>query len=325
MEHNHKESIWSRLNIKNLFKIKEFGILAGLLLLCIIISIFSPYFLKTSNIFNVLQQFSIYAILAIGQTLIIIVGGIDLSIGTVMGLMGIFAASLAVAGVPLPLVFIIVLIAGGGIGLINAFLITKIGVNPFITTLGMSYLARGLSLLITKGYAIPFNNDLAKIGGGHVGVVPVPVIIMFLVAIIGAVFSQKTLIGRNIYAVGSNQRAATLSGIRSDRVRMTAYIIGGVLAGLSGIILTGMLKSADPAAGQGYEMQAIAAAIIGGTALTGGEGTILGVLIGAAIMGVLKNSFVLLNLSTDWQILSLGIVLILAVVFDAYKSKKRQK
>jgi ribose transport system permease protein len=304
---------------------KEFGILAALLLLCIIISIFSPYFLKTSNLFNVLQQFSIYAILAIGETLIIIAGGIDLSIGTVMGLMGILAASLAVAGVPLPLVFIVVLIAGGLVGSINAFLITKIGVNPFITTLGMSYLARGLSLLITKGYAIPFSNDLAKIGGGHVGIVPIPVIIMFLVAILGVVFSQKTLIGRNIYAVGSNQRAATLSGIRSDRVRMTAYIIGGVLAGLSGIILTGMLKSADPAAGQGYEMQAIAASIIGGTALTGGEGTILGVLIGAAIMGVLKNSFVLLNLSTDWQILSLGIVLILAVVFDAYKSKKRQK
>jgi ribose transport system permease protein len=147
---------------------------------------------------------------------------------------------------------------------------------------------------------------------------------MFLVAILGVVFSQKTLIGRNIYAVGSNQRAATLSGIRSDRVRMTAYIIAGVLAGLSGIILTGMLKSAQPTAGQGYEMQAIAASIIGGTALTGGEGTILGVVIGAAIMGVLKNSFVLLNLSTDWQVLSIGIVIILAVVFDAYKFKKRQ-
>ncbi len=314
------------LNIRRLFKFKEFGILMALVVLCIAMMIASPYFLTTGNIFNVLRQFSIYAILAVGQAMIIIIGGLDLSVGTVMGLMGVLCALFSTTlGLSPFLVFFMIMICGSVFGAVNGLLITKIGVNPFITTLGMQYIARAISLLITGGIPIWLETGLADIGGGYLGPIPIPVLIMAGIALIGIVFTTKTVAGRNLYAVGSNAQAANLSGIRTDRVKIMAYMIMGILAGLSGIILTGTLKTAEPTAGLGYEMQAIAAVIIGGTSLSGGEGSILGVVIGAALMGVLRNSFVLLHLSSYWQVLSVGVVIILAVSMDSLKSKKRNR
>ncbi len=315
-------SLSDEKNKKEFHLFKEFSILMALVVLCVTLMIASPYFLKMTNIFNVLRQFSIYAILAVGQAMVIIIGCLDLSIGTVMGLMGVICALLSAAGVPPVLVFFIVLIAGGLVGSINGLLVTKLGVNAFIVTLGMQYIARACSLLLTGGMPIWLESDLAILGGGYIGVVPIPVIIMVLVAVFGIVFTKKTLLGRNIYAVGSNERASKLSGVRTDRVKIMTFIILGVLAGLSGMILTGTLKTAEPTAGTGYELEAIAAVVIGGTSLSGGEGTILGVLIGAALMGVLKNGFVLLSISAYWQVFAIGFVLIAAVAIDGLKNKK---
>ncbi len=322
---NYREKEIKRgFNIRRIISFREFGILGALVILCVGMLIASPYFLTTNNIFNVLRQFSIYAILAVGQAMVIIIGGLDLSIGTAMGLMGVLTALFSTTfGLPAYLVFPLILIFGGIFGSINGLLITKIGVNAFITTLGMQYIARAVSLLITGGIPIWLETSLANIGGGYVGPVPVPVIIMLIVAVLGIVFTTKTVPGRKIYAVGSNPKAAKLSGIRADRVKIMAFTIMGVLAGLSGIILTGTLKTAEPTAGLGYEMQAIAAVIIGGTSLSGGEGSILGVVIGAALMGVLRNGFALLSLSSYWQILSVGLVIILAVSIDSLKQKKK--
>lgn len=294
----------------------------ALIILCSLLAILSPFFLKTNNIFNVLRQFSIYAILAVGQSLVIIIGCLDLSIGTVMGLMGVLCAVFSAMGIPPVIVFFMVLVAGAIMGMINGLLVTKVGVNAFIVTLGMQYIARSFSLLLTGGLPVSLNSSLANLGGGYVGPVPVAVIIMIFVAALGIVFTKATLHGRNIYAVGSNEKAAKLSGIRTDSIKIMAFVIMGVLAGLSGIILTGTLKTAEPTAGMGYELEAIAAVIIGGTSLTGGEGTVLGVVIGAALMGVLKNGFVLLSVSAYWQIFAIGFVIIAAVSIDSIKNKR---
>jgi ribose transport system permease protein len=309
--------------LKRFTHVKEFGVLVALLVLCAIIAIASPYFLKPNNLFNVLRQISIIGILAVGQSMIIVIGCLDLSAGTVMGLMGVLAAMFTALGIPFIIVFILVILCGAGIGAFNGLLVTKFGVNAFIVTLGMQYIARSISLLLTNGIPVRMTSVLAELGSGYVGPVPVSVIIMLVVVALGVVFTKKTLPGRNIYAVGSNEKAARLSGIRSANVKMMAFIIMGCLAGLSGIILTGTLKTAEPTAGLGYELESIAAVIIGGTSLAGGEGSILGAIIGAALMGVLKNGFVLLGVSAYWQMFALGAVIIAAVLIDSLKMKRQ--
>jgi len=302
---------------------KEFSVFIALTALCVAISIMSPYFLRMNNLFNVLRQFSIIGILAVGQALIIITGGIDLSVGSIVGLMGVITALYSNAGLHPALVFIASLATGTMVGGINGLLITGLGINPFIVTLGMMSIARGAALLITGG--LPFSNETAItwLGGGYVGPVPVPVIVMFLVAITGQIFASRTLPGRNVYAVGDNERAARLSGIRVERVKAMVFMIMGALCALSGIILSGTLNSAEPTAGSGYELDVIAAVVIGGASLSGGEGSIVGVIIGAALMGVLRNGFVLLGISAYWQIVSIGLVIIAAVALDGIKSKRK--
>jgi ribose transport system permease protein len=304
----------------------ELGILAALAVLCTFLSLYSPYFLSVTNIMNVLRQFAIYAILATGESMIIISGGLDLSVGTLMGLMGVVCAYMTTnLGMPAIVVFPLVLALGGLFGAFNGLLVTKVGMNPFITTLGTQNICRGLALLITGGTPIWFESSLVFIGGGYIGPVPVSAIIMLVVAAAFVIITKQTVAGRNLYAVGSNEKSARLSGIRVDRVKMMAYAIMGVLAALCGMILAGQLKSADPQGGAGNEMHAITAAIIGGTALSGGKGSILGVIIGASLMGVLRNGLVLLSLPSYWQIISVGAVILLAVAYDSLKSKRDAK
>lgn len=309
--------------LTRIIKTKEVPILIALLILCFIVSLLSPYFLKVNNLFNVLRQISVIGILAVGQALIIITGGIDLSVGTVLGLTGVIAAILANTGMHPVLVFIIALIIGSLISSVNGVFVTKLRINPFIVTLGMMSITRGASLLITGGMPISIDtNKITLLGSGYLGVVPIPVIIMFAVAIIGQIFATKTLPGRNIFAVGNNERAAKLSGIRVDRVKIMTFMIMGSLCALSGLILSGTLKTAEPSAGSDYGMDVIASVVIGGASLAGGEGSIIGVIIGAAIMGVLRNSFVLLGVSAYWQVVAIGIVTIAAVALDSLKSKR---
>ncbi|GHU61322.1 monosaccharide-transporting ATPase [Clostridia bacterium] len=307
--------------LKRFFSMREFGVLIALIILCVLLAIASPYFLKVTNLFNVLRQLSLITILAVGQCLIIILGRLDLSIGTVMCLMGVIAAQLSLLGMPAIVILVVVLLCGMGMGAVNGVLVTKFGVNAFIVTLGTQYIARSLALLITGGMPTKFSNGLNMLGSGYVGPVPISVIVMAGVIAVGAVITKKTLIGRNIFIVGSNEKAAKLSGIRSSRLVFFSFVFMGFLCGIAGIILAGTLKSADPTSGLGYELEAIAAVIIGGTSLTGGRGTILGVVIGAALMGVLKNGFVLLGITAYWQTFVLGAVIIAAVLIDSLKNR----
>ncbi len=290
--------------------------------MCTIISFLTPYFLTVGNIFNVLRQISVIAILAVGQALIIITGGIDLSVGNVLGLCGVILGVLAGFGLSPITLFVLTIAFGCCVGLINGFLVAKVKINPFIVTLGMMSIARGAALLITGGMPISIKNDINFLGGGYIGVVPFPVIIMFIIILMGIVFTKKILIGRNIYAVGSNERAAKLSGIPVDFTKMIVYIITGGLCALAGILLSGTLNNASPASGQGYELDVIAAVVIGGASLSGGEGSIIGVLLGASIMGVLRNAFVLVGVSAYWQIVTIGLVIIAAVAIDSIKNLK---
>jgi ribose transport system permease protein len=301
---------------------KEFSVLMALLLLCLILTILSPYFLGVQNIFNVLRQVSVIGILAVGEALIIITAGIDLSVGSLLGLMGVLTALFAKSGFPPVVIFIFCIFCGCIVGSINGILVTKVRINPFIVTLGMLSIARGTSLLITGGMPISIKNGITYLGSGYVGVVPVPVIIMFIIAFVGYVFATKTLPGRNIYAIGNNERAAKLSGIRVDRVKIMTFMIMGALCAISGMIVSGTLNSAEPSAGNGYELDVIAAVVIGGASLAGGEGSIFGVILGASIMGVVRNGFVLLGISAYWQVVTIGIVIIVAVALDSLKNRK---
>ncbi len=311
--------------MKKSLKVRELPIFLVLMAGCFIVSILTPYFLKADNIFNVLRQIAVYAILAVGEALIIITGEIDLSIGYLMGLSGVLVALMAKAGFPVPLIFILTLMFGMLVSGVAGTLVTRFGINSFIATLGIQNICRGVSLLLTGGITIMVKNPIAALGSGYIGKMPICSIIMLVVIVIFAWFVKKTQLGRNIFAVGSNFKAAKFSGVDAEAVKTKAFCISGLLVGLCGIISFGTLKAADPTAGAGYELDAIAAVVIGGTSMAGGEGTIIGVLIGAAIMGVLKNAFVLLKISAYWQVIVLGVVIIAAVFLDSIKRLRAEK
>ena len=310
--------------VSSLVRKKEFSVLAALVILSIALSVMSPYFLTVDNIFNVIRQFSIIGILAVGEALIIITGGIDLSVGSVLGLMGIALGVYAQLPLPPVVLFLMVIISGCLVGGVTGLLVTRVKINPFIATLGMLSIARGTSLLITGGLPISVENGINFLGDGYLGPVPVPVLLMVAVAFLGQIFAHKTLAGRNVYAVGNNERAAMLSGIRVKRTKMMVYMIMGGLCALSGIILTGTLSSAAPSGGSGYELDVIAAVVMGGVSLSGGVGSIIGVIFGAALMGVMRNGFVLMGVSGYWQIVAIGVVIIAAVAVDSLTNGKSE-
>jgi ribose transport system permease protein len=310
--------------LKQISSHSEFSVFAGFLLIFVAMSFASHYFLKTSNIFNVLSQISRYGIISVGMALVIITGGIDLSVGYVVGVSSCVAAFLTTkAGLPWPAVLFLTMALGAAVGLANGLLVTKAGLVPFIVTLAMGKVLSGATLLITKGMPISFNSPLAWLGSGYVGVVPVCVIVMFMVMLVGSVFAQATLTGRNIYAVGNNERAAKLSGIHVDRMKCLVYLIASMLSALCGVIVAGNLYSSDASLGIGYEVDIIAAVVIGGVSMMGGEGNIWGALIGAAIMGVLKNAFVLLGVSAYWQTIVIGLVIVGAVALDKARTARK--
>ena len=292
---------------------------------CIILSILSPYFLKVSNIFNVLKSISFIGITSIGMTMLIITGAFDLSVGSVAGLGGMVTAALITKVGVNPVLSLLTGIATGiFIGFFMATLVNKLGINAFIVTLGMLSIARGFTYLIAKGSNIFIKSKgILFLGQGYLGKVPVPVILMAILVVIGSLFLRFTVFGRYIYAVGGNERAARLAGIQVNKIRLIVFMICSSLAAFSGIVVAGMLGSAEMTAGTGLELDVIAAVIIGGTSLSGGKGTVVGSLIGAAIMGVLRNGFVLLGIPYEVQVISIGVVIILAVVFDSLKSKRR--
>ena len=315
-----------RDNVKSILSKPEINVLLALLALCIALSFASPFFLTPKNILNILRQSSLIAILAVGQGMIILTGGIDLSVGSIVGFTACLGAWVAKAGAPPELTLIAMLAAGAAVGLANGTLVTKVGIPPFIATLGMMSITRGFSLLITMGVPIHYDDTwISVFGGGYIGIVPASVIVMVFIVIIGFIFANNTTLGRSIYAVGDSEKAAKLSGIRVDRVKIMVFSITGLLGGICGLILMGQLAGSDAFYGNGYELDVIAAAVIGGISLRGGEGNLLGIIVGAALMGVLKNAFVLLAVPGYWQTVAIGVVIVAAVSIDSLRRKKALK
>ncbi len=309
------------------FGVKELNILLALIILCAVLAFRSPVFFTSDNLLGVARGFTMTAIAAIGQTMVIITGGIDLSAGSIIGLSSLSAGILLASGWPSVAAILAGLAVGTAFGVCNGLLITRVGLPPFIATLGTMSIGRGLIYVITKGYPVtaPRDDLLLKIGQGYLGQVPIPVIIMVIVTIIATWFLGKTTLGRYIYAVGGNEEASRLAGINVNRVKMFVYTMSGFLSALSGIILLSRLVSAQPTAGLGQELPIIAASIIGGTSLVGGEGTALGAVLGAAIVGVLENGIVLLGINTYAQQVVTGAAILLAVGIDIWQKRRRQR
>ncbi len=296
-------------------------------------TILSDNFASSSNLFNVARQISVNLCISVGMTMVILTGGIDLSVGSILAFTGAIAAGLIKHGIEIEGmnlfvgftilgVIIVALIAGGIIGWFNGFMITKFKVPPFVATLAMLTIARGLTMLYTKGFPITqLGDNFNFIGTGWFAGVPMPVWISILVIGISVFFMNKTRTGRYIYAIGGNERAALLSGVKVNRVKVFVYVIAGVLSGVAGLLVTARLDSAQPNAGMGYELDSIAAVVIGGTSLNGGKGSIMGTVIGASIIGVLNNGLVLLNVSPFWQQVIKGLVILLAVIIDKIQKK----
>jgi len=306
---------------------------ASLIALLIIFSVTSPNFMQISNMIAILQATSVNGVLAIAATLVIITGGIDLSVGTLMTFTAVIAGVvLTNLGMPLPLGIIAAIGSGALCGLCSGTLVSKMKIPPFIATLAMMLILKGLSLVISGTRPIYFNDtpgfDLISRGsiiGEIIPALPIPngVLILFIVAIMASYILAKTVLGRYAFALGSNEEAVRLSGVKVDNWKMAIYALAGGICGIAGLLIASRLNSAQPALGLGYELEAIAAVVIGGTSLSGGRGTILGTLIGALIMGVLTNGLRVLSVAQEWQTVITGAIIILAVYADMMRRKKQ--
>ena len=318
-EDGARRSLWQRI-----LHTPEMSVFAALVVQLIAMSIAQPRaFLSVDNIFNILKGMSSIGVMAIGMTLIIITAGIDLSVGSLLAVSAIVTARLLYFGVNPALAMASGLGLGVVLGAINGLIITRGKVNPFITTLGMLSVARGFSYFFAMGIKgsvasnIPVTNGFIRfIGGEYVGPIPVPVIIMLVLVFLFAFLLKNTILGRQIYAVGSNEEAARLSGVNVTGVKITVYAITGGLCALAGLMEAGLLSTAATSAGTGAELAVIAAVVIGGASLMGGRGSIYGAVLGAAIMAVLRNAFVLLHLPAYVQTIAIGVVIVLAVALD---------
>jgi ribose transport system permease protein len=304
---------------------RQFGTLGGLLALCAVLWMLTPHFLTVSNLLNVAQQTAINAIIAVGLTFVIISAGIDLSVGSLVAFSGVVLASLLQREVPVPLAILAGLMTGLACGLVNGLLITFGRLPPFIATLGMMSVARGGALLYTEGRPVSgFGENFRWIATSEVWWVPVPVVLMGVVYAVAHFVLRRTRFGRYVFAIGGNEEAALLSGVPVRFHKTMVYGVCGLLSALASVVLTARLNSAQPIAGINYELDAIAATVIGGTSLMGGQGSVVGTLIGALIMGVLRNGLNLLGVSSFIQQVVIGAVIILAVLIDmAFKRPKR--
>jgi ribose transport system permease protein len=312
-------------NFKKILKNKP---LIVLIVTSVAIAILNPRFLSWSNILTVLRQTSINAVIATGMTFAILIGGIDLSVGSVLGLCGAIAASMVSSGTNVVLAVMTAMVLGTAIGYLNGTLITTGGLQPFIATLGTVTLLRGAILVFTQGRPIstgntPSSEYFSEIGTGFLGPIPIPVYIMILVFFVAYYILNHTRIGRYIYATGSNEEATMYSGIKTARVKRFVYAVSGMMAALAGILLTARLGSAQPTSGAGYELDAIAAVVLGGTSMAGGIGTIGGTAIGALIIGVLNNALNLMKVSSYYQDVAKGIVILIAVLLDRKQKSSR--
>ncbi len=306
----------------------KFQSIIALLVLCIVLTILSDKFFTLENGWNIARQISINVCISVGMTLVILTKGIDLSVGSMLAFSGAIVAGLLKFGLEFPSINTFVgftvfgailagLVVGGGLGVFNGWMITKFKVPPFVATLAMLTIARGATMLWTGGFPITgLDDSFAFIGTGWFLGIPMPVWITAIVVVLAIILTKKTKFGRHIYAIGGNESAARLSGININKVKIWVYAIAGILSAVGGIILTSRLDSAQPNAGMSYELDSIAAVVIGGTSLSGGRGSIMGTVQGALIIGVLNSGLVLLNVSPFWQQIIKGFVILIAVIMD---------
>jgi ribose transport system permease protein len=308
-----------------LLQVRELNVLTALLVVVALISFSTPYFMTTDNLMGVFRSFSLIAIMSIGMVMVIITGGIDLSVGSVMGLSSLVTALGFQSGLSAIVCVLGGLLTGLMFGLFNGVLITVIRLPPFIATLGSLSIGRGLMYIITHG--VPLTPDtpdaFAEIGQGYVGLVPVPVVIMLGMTIVFSTLMRKTRFGRHVYATGGNEQAARLSGVKTARVKLLVYMLSGLIAALAGVISFSRYLSAEPASGFGAELDVIAAAAIGGASLAGGVGSVEGAIIGAALAGIIANGVVLMNINTYAQQAITGAVILIAVSLDVWRSRSR--
>jgi ribose transport system permease protein len=307
-----------RWSLAALLRQRESGILLALIALCVVISAITPKFLSTYNISVVVRQVSFVGIVAAGQTLVLLLGGIDLSVGSVAGLTAILGAGMMTAfGVNPFAAMLLAMLLGFAFGMLNGFMIARMKLNAFIVTLATGEVFAGAILVLTRGYSITgIPSSFAILGQGYVGPVPVPVLFLIAVYVILAAVCANTPFGRSIFAIGGNRDAARFVGLRVERVEMFVYAIAGMLAALAGMLFVSRVNAGQPTTGASWLMPSITAAIIGGTSLTGGVGTVWGTLIGAVFMGVLANGIVLMNVSSYWERVIIGVFVIIAVLVD---------
>lgn len=306
---------------------------AGLLVIFAVFSVLSPYFLTKDNVLGILLATGVNGVLALGVTFVIITGGIDLSVGTVMTLSAVMTGvAITNAGLPIPVGIVAGLATGLICGLVNGLVIARMKVPPFIATLGMMMIARGLSLVISGVKPIYFNDTpvfrqltMGSVVGAIIPGLPIPnaVLVLFGAALVAAFILAKTVLGRYAIAIGSNEEATRLSGVNVANWKTAIYALCGLFAGLAGVMIASRLNSAQPALGAGYELDAIAAVVIGGTSLSGGEGTILGTIIGAFIISTLTNGLRILGVPQEWQMVVTGVIVILAVYLDILRRRSR--
>jgi len=314
------------MQIKSLWlhNARQFGTFIGLIVIILIFSFWTPYFFTVSNLLNVAQQTTINAVIAVGMTYVIITAGIDLSVGSIMAFSGVVLASLLKTDQPLIIAILGGLLVGTVCGFINGVLISYGKLPPFISTLGLMSVARGAALLYTDGRPISgFEENFRFIATGEILHIPFPIIVMIIIYLIGHFVLTRTKLGRYTYATGGNEQAAILSGVNVKLIKIVVYSLCGLLSGAASVLLTARLNSAQPIAGIMYELDAIAAVVIGGTSLMGGEGKLTGTLIGALIMGVLRNGLNLLDVSSFIQQIVIGSVIISAVLIDMALKKKK--
>ncbi|BDF03634.1 ABC transporter permease [[Clostridium] hylemonae] len=311
---------------KRKLDLSKYGILFAWIALIIIFAVCEPTFLKTSNIFNILRQVSIVGVCSVGMTFVILTGGMDLSVGSVIGVAAVAGALMLSKGIPIPAVIIAILLVGAAAGAFNAFFINEVGIAPIIMTLGTMTALRGAAFLLCGGFPVyGITKSFLLIGQGYIGVVPIPVLIMIAAFIAGYIFLNRLPFGRSVYGIGGNIEAARLSGINVKRVLYKVYILAGALYALAGLMLMARVNSGQAASGEGYEMDVITGCVLGGISISGGEGKITGVVTGVLLMGTLSNGMVLMDVSEYWQKVVKGLVLILAVTLDKTVQKGKTR
>ena len=306
---------------------QNIGILIGLAALMAIVSLFSESFFTASNMWNILRQISTNALLAFGMTFVILIGGIDLSVGPLLAFSGVFAAYvMGNLGWPIWAAIAGSIILCSMVGMLNGVIVTKTGIAPFVVTLSVQQIFRGFAMLLANGAPIRIRDQgFINIGTTYIGPVAFPVIYMIIIMALCYVVLNKTQFGRHIYALGGNKTAARFAGIRTQRIEVMVYALSGFLAGIAGIVLAARMTAGVPATGDGYECDAIAAVVLGGASFTGGIGTIGGTRIGAIIIGVLNNGLNMLNVASFWQYVAKGVVILLAVMVDVLRKQSKDK